>query len=435
MLRKISLPVVAVFLCAFIGIAIQIQMSIGQSQDSIGLRVNLGDLALPFAGILILGTLAFRKSIWPRWKIPLGLFWPIALSCLLCFAMWNGHHITGTWSQWAIVNKFVGWFVLMAYFCLGAWITTNFGETPIRIFLKIFLLTCTVVSIAHLIYLMLPEYGVIARHAHYQHTGLMGNRNAMGFSMVAAFSLMIVYQAAGRLPIHPKIYYGFLALLPLLAFYNESRAFWIAIIVPIIGALALYRMKGFKALRTSLVVLALGLSAILTINHFDLLHRQSIAHYQAFAHESILGSSTLYAGDVQRLRVLSDSLEFWKTHPVQGIGLGSFLHLQEQKYADNPQKIELGIIDSTPLWILTELGLIGIVVMGGFYIVSIYTMNRSGSGETDVATLRRGVILMLLGFAAMSLFHELIYTRFIWFFLGLALAVSREELERVRANP
>jgi hypothetical protein len=171
MLKTFSLPLVATLLCAFIGLAIQIQMTIGHSADSIGLRVNLGDLALPFAGILILGTLLLRKTIWPRWQIPLGLFWPVALSCLLCFAMWNGHHTTGAWSQWAIINKFIGWLVLMAYFCLGAWITTNFGEAPIKIFLKIFLLACIMISIVHLIYLMLPEYGLIARHMHYQHTG------------------------------------------------------------------------------------------------------------------------------------------------------------------------------------------------------------------------------------------------------------------------
>jgi len=253
--------------------------------------------------------------------------------------------------------------------------------------------------------------------------------------MVATFALLIVYKAAGRLPIHPKIYYGFIALLPLLAFYNESRAFWVALAVPVVGAVALFKMDGLRGLRSSLFIIAIGLSTVLTLNHFNLLHRSSVAHHRVFTQETLLGSQTLYPGDVQRLRVLSDSLEFWKKHPIEGIGLGSFLHLQNQKYADSPPNIQFSIIDSTPLWVLTELGLIGIVLMGGFYVVSLYTLNRSGSGQTDMATLRRGVLLILLAFAAMSLFHELLYTRFIWFFLGLALAVSREELERVRANP
>lgn len=435
MLKALRFPAIVSCLCAFIGFAIQIQMSIGQTEESIGLRVNLGDLALPLAGVFILGTLLLHKTVLPRWHLPMGIFWPVALSCLLCFAMWNGHHTTGAWSQWAIINKFIGWFVLMAYFGLGAWITTNFGHEHIRLFLKTFLLTCIPISVGHLIYLMLPEYGLIEHHSHYQHTGLMGNRNAMGFILMATLAILVVYKAADRLPIHPRIYFGFLAVIPLMAFYNESRALWIALGLTAIAVLALYKGAGIKALRSSLFIAAMSLSAVLTLNHFDLLYRNSVAHYQAFTHQTILGTETLYAGDVQRLRVLSDSIDFWKDRPVEGIGLGSFLYLQEQKYADNPQSIFLGIIDSSPLWIWTEMGLIGALLMGSFYVLSLNTLRRFGTSQTEMATLRRAVLVILLGFAAMSLFHELLYTRFIWFFLGLALAVSREELESVRSDP
>jgi hypothetical protein len=429
----ISLPFIAVLLCAFIGFAIQVQMTIGNSGGQIGLRINLGDLILPFAGLLIVGTILIRKTIMPRWIIPLRLFWPVALTCLLCFAMWNGHHITGTWSQWAIINKFVGWFVLMAYFSLGAWIVTNFGEDKIRILLKIFLLSCILIAAGHLVYIMLAEYGLIARHPHYQHTGLMGNRNAMGFIMVSALALLLTYKADDRLPISAPTYYCFIGFLPLIAFYNESRALWVTIPVIVLCAVAL---NGFKTLRMSLFVIITGLCSVFTLNHFDLLARHNVAHYKAFSQETPLGEQQLYSGDVQRIRVLSDSLEFWKAHPFEGIGLGSFLHLQDKKYPQPAPDFHFSIIDSSPLWVLTEMGLIGVMLMGGFYVTSLYALKRSGPrGSGDVAALRRGVILILLAFAVMSIFHELLYTRFVWLLLGMALAISREELESVRANP
>lgn len=86
---------------------------------------------------------------------------------------------------------------------------------------------------------------------------------------------------------------------------------------------------------------------------------------------------------------------------------------------------------------MTEFGLIGATLFGGFFLLSLYALKRHHDGDdaNPYTTLRTSMILILLAVAAMSLFHELLYTRFIWFFLGLALAVSREELERVRANP
>lgn len=434
MLKIPALATTVALLCAFIGFAIQIQMTIGQSAESFGLRINLGDFTLPFVGILVLGTLLIRKTIWPHWNIPLGLLWPIALSFLLCFAMWNGHRITGEWSQWAIINKFVGWFILMAYFVLGAWIATNFGKRSLKFLLKAFLLTSILVSSAHLIYILLADFGIIPPHFHYQLTGFMGNRNAMGLLIICTFALLIVPAVAKEYLVHPWIYRFYMALFPMIVIYNESRAVWAAVLIPVVGVLFLFRKHGLQALTLPAAALLVTLTLLTILDKTDATTRELRSGDVSVQHNG----ETIYAGDYQRLRVLFDSIEFWKEHPVTGIGLGTFIHKQDEKYADT-ETVALSIIDSSPLWVTVEFGMIGACLFCAFYILSLYTLKRTGGDCRNEAgpyeALRISMLLILLAFAAMSLFHELLYTRFIWLFLGMALAVSREELERVRANP
>jgi hypothetical protein len=433
MLKTFGLSSIAVFLCAFFGFALQIQMTIGQSAESFGLRVNLGDMALPLVGVLVLGALLLRKTALPRWHLPLGLFWPVALTGLLCFAMWNGHHITGAWSHWALINKFIGWFVLMAYFGLGAWLATNFGQGALKVLLKVFLLTSIIVSTAHFIYIVLTDFRLVPSHAYYQLTGFMGNRNAMGLLLIFTFSILIAFAASGRAIIHPWLYRGFMLLLPLIVIYNESRAVWVAIFIPVLGVLYFFRKNALKSLMLPAAALLVTLLSLAIIDRAELSNRNLRSGDMFIQHNE----ETIYTGDYQRMRVLTDSLEFWKQHPVTGIGLGSFIHMQDQKRAGT-ETVALGIIDSSPLWVVTEFGIIGSLLFCGFYLISLHTLKKTNNPDENeyiYASLRTAMFLFLIAFAAMSLFHELIYTRFIWFFLGLTLAISREELKSVRANP
>ena len=48
-------------------IAVQVQVLIGETNDYTGLRLNLGDFFIPFAGLLVLCSLISGKSSWPQW--------------------------------------------------------------------------------------------------------------------------------------------------------------------------------------------------------------------------------------------------------------------------------------------------------------------------------------------------------------------------------
>ncbi len=132
------------------------------------------------------------------------------------------------------------------------------------------------------------------------------------------------------------------------------------------------------------------------------------------------GPQTLeYPGDPIRLSIIADAKEMIAMNPAIGSGLGSMLLYQEQKHGKM-----INLIDCTALWILVEMGLIGLVLFAGFYIQSARTLCAAYKTDEDLSkAFRKSLFFILIAFTIMSLFHEIMYTRFIWFFLGLGLAL------------
>ena len=76
---------------------------------------------------------------------------------------------------------------------------------------------------------------------------------------------------------------------------------------------------------------------------------------------------------------------------------------------------------NTALWILAEFGLVGFVLFAiPFVCLIVYALLGS-----KLRVVRNAMILLLLVFFVMSLFHEVFYQRIFWIFLGACIAVSR----------
>ena len=121
--------------------------------------------------------------------------------------------------------------------------------------------------------------------------------------------------------------------------------------------------------------------------------------------------------DSSRISILHDSLELIQSHPIRGAGLGAIL--EHQKTQSN---IKANILDNTPLWILTEIGPFGLFAFLWVYLAmlrALYVPKKDRDCETK--QLRHVAFWMLIIFGAFSLFHEILYTRFMWFILGMAL--------------
>ena len=149
-----------------------------------------------------------------------------------------------------------------------------------------------------------------------------------------------------------------------------------------------------------------------------------LASEDELTYEKLYAKNQRNQSESVRLRVLSDSLNLWKRAPLEGIGIGSFLKSQYDRYKTDKKYNPVDIIDSTPLWLLVETGLIGISIFALFYFRALHALwfNKDSPPDSSLTIFRQSVAFILLAFAVMSLFHELLYARFLWFFIGMGLA-------------
>jgi hypothetical protein len=428
----------ALVLCLFLGAALQIQYTFGLRENYNGIRLNLGDLALPFTGLLIIASLALKQSILPRWRIRFGMVWPIAMTAVMVFALLNGYTQAHEFTNWALLNKFTGWVVLMAYFGLGAWLTTNSGNVAIPLFLRSFIISFLIITLGNLAWLIVQDIG--AEHfSTYTITplkGLAGNRNAFAFIIITILSVVTVYHLSGKFLIHRYLCPLLWFLLPVVMVYNASRAGVMVMMMVIAFFVITNFRKTIKAILLPLLLGSIIVGGMYMIKP-ELVLRENQGVSTQYLVESVKNQDLNYIGysqkatgrtsDAMRLRVARDSLGLWQKSPVTGIGLGSFLRFQISHYPAEKDSA-LFMIDCTPLWILVEMGIIGIIIFGGFgaFVVQALWSESKTIEETDL--LRKSLLLAVFGFSVMILFHELLYTRHLWFMLGLALAYPKEEV-------
>lgn len=418
-------------------VALQIQITLFAADDYIGLRANLADLLLPFAGVLIAGSLLLKKSCWPHWQRPFGYWAPALLSIIIGFALVNGYWAQGGWSHWALFNKGIGWCVLMAYLLAGGWLCTNKPEEILRWFITPFIafliLAITGDSIVRILYThgYLPSLSLFGYSFGRDLAGFMVNRNAFAFLYLCALIL-----GSMQLALHPALNrlqkIGFMALwflLPLFLVLNLSRAS-LLVLVP----LALYLLISQRCLFLR-VCLPLTLAGLLLVpfanfaNVENALHNLGkISHVQAHVKNegSLPYEESVYRGDQVRIQIIQDSWGLIKEHPLTGAGIGTILKLQQDE-----GRQYVSVIDNTPLWLLTEMGPFGLLGFVSVYVSILLTLLRKRrDADPENQAFIMSAVLILLAFGIYSLLHEILYARFFWFILGMSLALPTARLQQ-----
>ncbi|MEM7650732.1 MAG: O-antigen ligase family protein [Pseudomonadota bacterium] len=407
-------------LITLFAIALQIQLTLFSAQDYQGLRLNSADLMLPPLGLFILFNLWTKRSSWPQWAGRFG-YWAIALlSGVLMLSLLNGYVQIDEWQSWALINKFIGWLVLMAYLGAGAWIATNAPPKIWNIFKLIFVgFFCASVLVEIARMYMRWELGMdipTAKAIYIE--GFMQNRNAYAFLFLIC-ALIISAKDKGE---SSRYWRGltilFWVLAPLFVMLNGSRALMLCL-APLLGYVAIKNRSAFfkTILPCVLIFGAIGLFAFQNFStwiarpiHHTAILMESSENKAQYAQER--GIRTNY--NHSRLALIRDSVELIKDYPLTGAGLGGIIHHQKEKYGEM-----LSVMDNTLLWILTEMGPFGLFSFVLVYIVMTHTLYR----RKDESTLYESAFVMLIAFGAFSMFHEILYTRFFWFILGMALAV------------
>lgn len=426
----------------FMAIALQIQISFFATEDYKGLRLNLADIMLPFIGLIILFTLCQKTTAWPQFHIKHTYYWLAGLGLILIAALGHGYLLYDQWSYWGLTNKIIGWFVLSAYFLLGGWLASNAKENVVRIFLKsiiaFFLLVFTVQALDLTAYYLTisPKPLLI----EFPLAGLMANKNAFAFLFLSLLGTITIFN---HQYLSLKLIYFFWFIAPFALAYTGSRsaAITLLLLIPILFVCTRETANWKKMF----LFLLIGIIAVFSLyktapKKFHVFHPKRIevtAYIKNIVADTMKGEKitkieqkTIYAGDSIRLKIIDAALNTIKEHPFLGGGLGSAFIKQEEQWGKF-----INIIDCTPLWLWAETGLIGLAAFLIFYFLILRRLwqNVWNEDNDDIAKkLSLSVFMMLIIFGVMCLFHEILYTRFLWFFMGLALAIP---LKRDASNP
>ena len=423
LISKIQISKIRVIALIFFGVALQIQLSLFISDSYTGLRISLADIALPIIGLIILYSLWQKTSLWPQYHIKNPYLWLIGLGGIFIAALMHGYLLYDQWSHWGLLNRTFGWIILSCYFLLGGWLATNIKSEQLFLFIKITLWFFVISAIALCLFMTLQQYDVLTYI--YPLSGFMANKNAFIFLALSLLALATNFQAG----LFPKwLIYIFWLLLPLIFVYSGARAGIVAF-----PFLCLFLFMTNRQAPWSKIILSFiaGLFCVL-FTHYTAPQKILFLHKEQLTSTSYLGKAISgktiisieeeipHKGDSLRLKILDTTLNMVKERPILGSGLGAAKYEQEKQWGRF-----LNIIDCTPLWLWAETGLIGLSAFLIFYFLCLRRLWQSGANQENDDTARklnRTVFAILIVFGVMCLFHEILYTRFLWFFMGLALA-------------
>lgn len=401
-----------------VAVLIQIQITLGRNATSLGLTLNFADFVLPILGLLIVFSLYHRKSTWPRWRTRGVDLLIAALTVYFLFSAVYAYSLTGTLNSWALVNRLIGWGVLVAYFYAGAWTITNIGLSAIRPFILVAASFCLLTNGIDMVGITLNDLKIIPESIDaYPLNALMGNRNAAAFLFLANFAAIGLYHRNFPSRLTNILMIAFCFLSPAVLFLNGSR-----VMMVLLPAVLLYFAFLHRAhiVRSILIPLLIGIACfgVITSTTGRTLREDQTERINIAA---IASTSTpkLHGSDSVRTIINTDAIELFHEHPAFGIGLGNFLHFQTQKYGHL-----IDLIDSVPLWFLTEMGIAGFSLFLFFGVRIFWPILRGVRGipGPDTAFCQVAVAIILI-FCVMALVHQLFYARFFWAILGLAAAV------------
>jgi O-antigen ligase len=410
---------------AVFAIALQIQITLFSNETYHGLRINLADIALPFLGIFILASTLLKRTKLPNFNIKHPIKWLVLLQCIFIAALFHSYINYQELIRWAFINKTIGFSILATYFLLGGWIANQIKEQQLHLFIKtlvyFFLLIMVLQTIDYSLYYL--EIRSSTLFNHFPASGLIANKNTYFFLYLSILGLATF----NRSIIPSYILLLLYSLLPITLIFTGARTA-IFILPLLLPALFFFTSKENK--KIIILSLIVGILSVFVFMHFQKVRIPSFktTNYQSFsivkdysAQADIQKSlnNLTYAGDKLRIELLKTTLTLIKENPIIGSGLGSII--KEETSKDFPDTI----MDSTPLWLWAETGLIGLFVFLSFYFICLKTIYKNGFNKENSETARnlnKSVLIIMLIFGLMCLLHELLYTRFLWFFMGLALA-------------
>ncbi len=359
------------------------------------LNVNLADPVAMLGGVLFILTCA-RAGRLPQWRVAHINLAAVVATLVLAVSLVIGAYRFG-WTNWAVTNRFLGWFVLLAYGATGALIVRDGQKVGFRTILLTFAGATTAVAGVEVFLVMVAGLGFKVPVMPTAVEGFSLNRNSFALQLLMAMAATITAVRGASLRI------VILALVIAGLYFAGSRSGWIAAVF----VLATGRYLGAINSREILIAILGAASAALIVVLLPTLPNAVVPQFVPNA-----------ASTQERLVSVVGGLKLFLDHPVFGAGLGAFRNETIISSGGLPL-----IIHSTGVWLLAELGMIGFIV---FVLPATYIFFK----EWEHPRKERASILIVLCFVAFGMMSgpaDMLYQRTFWLLIGAGLALHRSE--------
>lgn len=331
-----------------------------------------------------------------------------------------------------LINKYFGWWMMMSYFVLGGLLTKH--KDLLKIFLKSLFISSAVINTLYVViyctqnnYILLNDPVELGLFSTFmvliQIPFIFQNRNFSTKTSVV-YHQKIFSNLSHLLVIIPNLIsiFFFASKITLLAFGLGLWCFSIH------GILASYLSKNnIKPKYIFLAILLFSIVGYQILNKIDFEKINSYSVVEKFY-------KNLNEDLLERKSIVTDALKLWKEKPFIGIGLGKLSYIDNINYTDNKHYKDYNGMQSsthkiniTPVTLLTEIGLFGVIIYVWFIITSgRYLFRKKYAGEAN--ELLMAMILVLIALIAASFTIEVFYQRYIWLLWGMALTHSEKKI-------
>jgi len=378
------------------------------------LRLSASDLLLPVS--LLCSFVLWWSGGRPMPSPPLRHFavWLGGLAAWLGVSVVIGYVRIGYLEPWGLINKFVGFFWLIAYAAAGYALVRFAGRREIDLFLRGLLLSAWAIALYSVISCIEFTLGLPGPFPPmWRAIGLSENPNAYGCLLAVILVIETAFCARGMLFSRRWHLFGMVVLI-LALLMTGSRSAWFGLA----GGLALLlwlRHLDVRHLALVAVLTALCLSPL----YLQLPIPLSASTPGAVPHTIYLQEKQVIQQNMSvshRVVLTRQALELWASAPVTGAGLGAFLAQQKEARIEEPATIH-----TTALWLLAETGLIGLGLFLGFFVYGTRMLWRArGHADPHQSVFVTATLAMLAVAAIASVGTELLYQRHLWFLLGMA---------------
>lgn len=348
------------------------------------LSLALSDLVLVAGVLTTLSSTRIRAGVWSVWHFAMPVW--MGVSAIL----------VGPLTRYSVANKVVGLAVLLvayAFITSHVW-TWDDVFRVVRAFYAGVVVFSALGIARYILNVELPF--TFCQTCDVRLLGFMPDANLYGSLLVVALAAFIALDGSRQPLVPPALRWPSVLVLVASLALSSSRSAWLAMGGVVVAALISRRRRAL------LPLLAAGVAVI--------------GAGFVFASERVLQFVDL-AGRrhsiESRFALIDHAFDAIGESPLVGIGLGN----SPVRYGQ--------IIHNTLLWITSEMGVIGLVVFGGFLVWMAARL--ADAAATTMPARRRMVSFLIMGNVGMLVFSQFVeafYQRHWWLLFALTASVS-----------